>query len=307
MDVPVNILTLHRDAVRHAFFMGNLARNPFFDETAKAWIVTNPAHCKELIASGALRPATYTEDYQVLQHRLGLDFSSMTVAFDAIPLCQHGASHERARRRVSEFLAKRKAALNAAIPDAIDRYFAAMRHEGRVELMAACIDPLVRDIICTVADIDVACVADCAVASVPMLLLTCCICSRLLNCANWAMNSLSSMGFKGSWLLICARSNFMKSSLPRPFGVPSSDALAFAVAAETAAGSPSFARVASSSNLVLASAEVPIPVPLRFAVIGDGIVTPWVDESHDEGALPPTSGPHDERMCDWSLVELLIW
>jgi hypothetical protein len=42
-------------------------------------------------------------------------------------------------------------------------------------------------------------------------------------------------------------------------------------------------------------------------VIGDGIVTPWVDESHDEGALPPTSGPHDERMCDWSLVELLIW
>ena len=79
MDVPVNILTLHRDAVRHAFFMGNLARNPFFDETAKAWIVTNPAHCKELIASGALRPATYTEDYQVLQHRLGLDFSSMKI------------------------------------------------------------------------------------------------------------------------------------------------------------------------------------------------------------------------------------
>src|SRR4051812_49837941 len=44
------------------------------------------------------------------------------------------------------------------------------------------------------------------------------ICSSDENCAIWAMLSLSSEGFIGSWFFICATMSFRKSSLPRTLG-----------------------------------------------------------------------------------------
>src|SRR3954451_15529015 len=41
------------------------------------------------------------------------------------------------------------------------------------------------------------------------------ICSSDENCAIWAMLSLSSAGFIGSWFFIWATMSFRKSSLPR--------------------------------------------------------------------------------------------
>src|SRR3954452_17567811 len=41
------------------------------------------------------------------------------------------------------------------------------------------------------------------------------ICSSEENCAIWAMLSLSSLGFIGSWFFIWATISFRKSSLPR--------------------------------------------------------------------------------------------
>src|SRR3954463_8795582 len=41
------------------------------------------------------------------------------------------------------------------------------------------------------------------------------ICSSDENCAIWAMLSLSSAGFIGSWFFIWATISFRKSSLPR--------------------------------------------------------------------------------------------
>src|SRR4051794_41721134 len=43
------------------------------------------------------------------------------------------------------------------------------------------------------------------------------ICSSDENCAIWAMLSLSSDGFIGSWFFIWATISFRKSSLPRMF------------------------------------------------------------------------------------------
>src|SRR3954469_14470016 len=43
------------------------------------------------------------------------------------------------------------------------------------------------------------------------------ICSSDENCAIWAMLSLSSDGFIGSWFFIWATISFRKSSLPRTF------------------------------------------------------------------------------------------
>src|SRR3954447_20289041 len=45
------------------------------------------------------------------------------------------------------------------------------------------------------------------------------ICSSDENCAIWAMLSLSSAGFIGSWFFICATISFRKSSLPRMLSV----------------------------------------------------------------------------------------
>jgi cytochrome P450 len=164
VELPINVLMLHRDPGRHQYFSRTESREPFFDTVAKAWIITDSAQCRELIGSSKLHPATYAEDYKVLEQRLGLDFSSLSFAFAHIPICLHGDRHARARRRVSEFLASRKAALNARIPDAVATHFNAFRREGRVEIMKDAILPLVLDIISTVIDIDISDV-DCQNAS----------------------------------------------------------------------------------------------------------------------------------------------
>jgi hypothetical protein len=155
---------LHRDPGRHQYFSRTESRDPFFDTVANAWIITDPAQCRELVGSSKLHPATYAGNYKILEERLGLDFSSLNFAFTHIPLCLHGDPHARARRRMSEFLASRKAALNARIPDAVATRFNAFRREGRVEVMKEVVLPLVLDIISTVIDIDISGV-DCANAS----------------------------------------------------------------------------------------------------------------------------------------------
>src|SRR5271166_5677226 len=108
VQMPVNFLMLHRDPIRHQYFSRKENLEPFFDTVTKTWIIANPSHCRDLIASNNLRPASYAEDYYTLEQRLGIDFSSLTFAFDHIPLCLHGDRHLRSRRRASEFLATRR-------------------------------------------------------------------------------------------------------------------------------------------------------------------------------------------------------
>jgi cytochrome P450 len=156
VSLQTNFLTLHREPIRHQYFAQRQDQDPFFDPLAKAWIVVNPIQCRDLIASPKLRPATYEEDYRSLESRLGIDFSSLTFAFSHIPLCLHGERHARQRRRASEFLATRKAALNARIPAAVAARFDAFRRQGHVEVMQDVVLPLVRDVISTIVDIDIA-------------------------------------------------------------------------------------------------------------------------------------------------------
>jgi hypothetical protein len=164
VSLPINFLMLHRDPVRHQYFIQNQDRDPFFDAAVKGWIVANPVHCRDLIASNNLRPASYEEDYKALEARLGIDFSSLTFAFSHIPLCLHGEHHARQRRRASEFLAARKAALNARIAPAVARHCGAFHREGRIEVMHDTVLPLVLDIISTIIDINVT-AGDCPNAS----------------------------------------------------------------------------------------------------------------------------------------------
>src|SRR3954453_22795292 len=56
-----------------------------------------------------------------------------------------------------------------------------------------------------------------AICSLALAMLV--VCSRVENCAIWAMNSLLSVGFIGSWFCIWATNSLRKSSLPRDFVV----------------------------------------------------------------------------------------
>ena len=163
--MPVNFLMLHRDPIRHQYFSRKQNLEPFFDTVTKTWIIANPSHCRDLIASNNLRPASYAEDYYALEQRLGIDFSSLTFAFDHIPLCLHGDRHLRSRRRASEFLATRRTLLSSCIPEAVGMHLDALRREGRVDIMKDAILPLVLDIISAVIDVEISAV-DCLNASI---------------------------------------------------------------------------------------------------------------------------------------------
>lgn len=167
MESPINFLTLHRDPIRHQYFPNNQSREPFFDPIANAWIITDPSHCKELIASSNLRPGTSAcaEDYRILGERLGVDFSILIFVFGHIPLCLHAEPHAHSRRRMSEFLATRKAELNARIPALVATHFDVMRREGRVEIMKDAIIPLGLDIMSIIVDLDIS-TADCKSVSI---------------------------------------------------------------------------------------------------------------------------------------------
>jgi cytochrome P450 len=156
---PTNFLTLHREPDRHRYLAASESRDAFLDAATRTWIVTKPSHCRELIASGNLRPATYVEDYAALEQRLGVDFSSLTFAFSHIPLCLDGEPHRNARRRVSEFLATRKAALHAGIPKAVATHFGRFAQAGRIEVMGEVIQPFVLEIISTMIDIEISTLA----------------------------------------------------------------------------------------------------------------------------------------------------
>jgi cytochrome P450 len=160
-----NFLTLHREQRRHAYFSAHADSAPFFDPVASAWIVTNPALCRELLGSSHLHPPPYAESLNALAQRLGTDFVSLLFAFSHIPLCLHGDRHRPARRRASEFLAARKGALNARLPAIIATNFGRLRHPGRLDLMHDIIVPAVRDIISILVDMDVGSGLECRDAS----------------------------------------------------------------------------------------------------------------------------------------------
>lgn len=164
MTKPQNVLTLHRAPDRDQFFRDTQTRPPVFDDSSKLWIVTDPAQCAHLLASGNLKPC-YNESYEALERHLGTDFSDITFALAHIPLCQHGDPHLRSRRRVSEFLAERKASLSACLPRMVAEHFSQFALGGRIEVMREVIEPFVLEVISTIIDIDFRSAVECSYVS----------------------------------------------------------------------------------------------------------------------------------------------
>jgi len=160
-----NFLTFHRDEARHEFYRTQRTSDPFLDPRTKTWIVTNPSDCRQLISSEKLRPATYAEDYRVLSQRFDIDFSALVFAFSHIPLCHHGERHARSRRMASEFLAARRTAIAARIPELTARHLSAFKRTGKFEVMSDALEPMIREYICLIAGIEIGAAHDCSHAS----------------------------------------------------------------------------------------------------------------------------------------------
>lgn len=125
-----------------------------FDPALQAWIVDDPALCEAVIAHPALMPPPYAELYAKLGAHFGVDFSPLVFAFEHIPLCLHADPHARARRGMAAHIAARKPAIDRTIPALVERHLACFGTPGEIEVMAAVVHPLVRDVLALIADLD---------------------------------------------------------------------------------------------------------------------------------------------------------
>ncbi len=148
----MNLLTLHRDEARHAFFEEHSSSPPFFDTAMGCWIVANPRHIEQLLLEPRLGPADYAGPYEQLTRKRGLPFPNIQFASRHLPFCLEGAEHQQSRRRVAGLLSLRRAAAVEEMEDFVDRAFSVFDRGGTVELMSEVIAPLVLHAIRSVAD-----------------------------------------------------------------------------------------------------------------------------------------------------------
>jgi hypothetical protein len=158
--VDIGYLTFHRSSDRHRQYLAG-ANRPIFDTVTNAWIITEPGCCERLLASPDTRPATYSDDYAVLQKRLGIDFSNVLLAFLHIPMCLHDDEHRKARRRVAEHLAARRSDLSAGIENALRVHLKPLQEEGELEVVHQVLEPLILSVTEKITDIPAAVAADC--------------------------------------------------------------------------------------------------------------------------------------------------
>ncbi len=144
----MDIITLHRDAGRDAFFPEFAERPLFFDETLKAWVVSGARDCEAMLMSPNLQVSPYRPAYEDMARRNpDYAFPNLIFAFKYIPMCLNGEEHKASRRRFAEYIASRKPAMTAIAPQLVDRWFDGIEHRQTVELMSEAIEPLVKDVL----------------------------------------------------------------------------------------------------------------------------------------------------------------
>jgi cytochrome P450 len=151
----LDIITLHRDSARDAFFPELLRRSLFFDPTIKAWVASGASCCEAMLLSPHLSVSPYQRAYQDMARRhQDYVFPNLLFAFKYIPMCLDGDAHKIARRGIAEYVAARKGAVSAAAPAIVDRWFGQLAAREQIELMTDAIEPLVKDVLGTLNQTD---------------------------------------------------------------------------------------------------------------------------------------------------------
>ncbi len=108
----------------------------------------------DVLASADFDVVPYAGRYQALSDRLGVDFDAILFTLRHLPLGLRGVDHADHRADVAKLIAERRAALRAALPSMIARWFGCLSVPGRHELMAAAVEPCVDAMIAELAGID---------------------------------------------------------------------------------------------------------------------------------------------------------
>ncbi len=154
MDQQHDFLTLFRSPGRHAFFQAEGHRDPFFDPTIRAWVVSDPDQTREFLTSANLDVPRYGSDYQEIANRFSIDFGALRYALEHIPLTNSGEVHARLRRRMAEFLAARLAPTQHWLDERMGALLAPFFAPGPVEVISASVLPIVRGLMASLIALD---------------------------------------------------------------------------------------------------------------------------------------------------------
>jgi hypothetical protein len=151
----LDVITLHRDEARHAFFAEASARPIFFDPTIDAWVVADPRQCEAILQSPDVKISPYASSYEDMAARNPrFAFPNLIFSFKYIPLCTNGGEHRLARRRLAAFVASRRNITAAATPDIVDRWVGVLAGRSQIELMTELLEPMVKEFLAVLNGVD---------------------------------------------------------------------------------------------------------------------------------------------------------
>lgn len=154
----MQILTLHRDENRHAYFAACPA-GLTFDPVLRCWIAGERETVTAILQSSAFAAVPFEGDYEVIERRFGEHFPNLRFAFRHIPLSLRDDRHRLARRRMAAYIAEQRGAVAAAIPGLVSESLGALDAPGTVDLMNAAIEPLVTRFIALLTGLPLAAIA----------------------------------------------------------------------------------------------------------------------------------------------------
>lgn len=143
--MQVNLLTLHREPDRRAYFAAE-TRPIFYDEGLRCFVVADSALAGRLLQHECLGTVGYAAAYESLERQSGQVFPNLLYAFRNIPICLDDAAHREARRHSAAVLAATRSAMAAALPNLIAVHFSLLREADELDLIGDVLLPLVDDV-----------------------------------------------------------------------------------------------------------------------------------------------------------------
>jgi cytochrome P450 len=150
----LNLLTLHRDEGRHAFFRSGTSEPPAFDRTLGCWIVSEPALVQAFLQDPHLEVSSYVDAYLELERKTGHSFANLIFALHYVPFCLNGSAHREVRRGMAQYLKQRRAAIADLVPVLIDECLGVMQGTGELDMAREVVRPLATRYMLAVIGID---------------------------------------------------------------------------------------------------------------------------------------------------------
>jgi cytochrome P450 len=138
----LDLLTLHRDEARHAFFRSRASEPPAFDRSLGCWVVSDPALAEAFLQDPHLEVSSYVDAYRELERKTGHSFANLIFALGYVPFCLNGSAHRDVRRGMAQYLRERRSAIAHLVPGLIDECLAVMQSAGELDMASQVIRPL---------------------------------------------------------------------------------------------------------------------------------------------------------------------